>query len=221
MARSVLEPGARQPLGQRVHVIGPSCSGKSTLAERLSRELNLPLVDLDALNWEPGWVALHEADPDEFTRRIGEATAGDAWIVAGSYSGFSRRIFWRRLQSVIWLDLALPTLLTRALARSWRRWRTRELLWGTNYERFWPQLRFWSDDSLPRWITTQHRRKRRDMLGWMASREWAHIRFFRLTTPAEVRQFTDTITAVTGTRAESGTVPDHRPEAARDGVARS
>jgi len=133
-------------IGHRIHVIGSSCSGKSSLAERLARGLAVPLVELDALNWEPNWVGLSTAEPDEFERRLRAATAGDAWVVAGSYARFSERVFWPRLETVIWLDLPLPLLLVRALTRSWRRWRSRELLWGTNYERFWSQFMVWRKD---------------------------------------------------------------------------
>ncbi len=177
-------------IGHRIHVIGSSCSGKSSLAERLARSLAVPLVELDALNWEPNWVGLSTADPDEFERRLRAATAGDAWVVAGSYARFSERVFWPRLETVIWLDLPLPLLLVRALIRSWRRWRSRELLWGTNYERFWSQLMVWrKDESLLWWIATQHRRKRRAMIECMAKPEWAHIRFDRLVSTAEIERF--------------------------------
>ncbi len=180
----------RSGIGQRIHVIGNSCSGKSSLAERLARGLDVPLVELDALNWEPGWVGLSTTDPAEFERRLRAATAGDAWVVAGSYARFSERVFWRRLETVIWLDLPLPILLVRVLTRSWRRWRSREVLWGTNVERFWPQLMVWrKQESLVWWIVTQHRRKRRDMIERMADPAWAHIRFVRLGSTAEIERF--------------------------------
>jgi adenylate kinase family enzyme len=177
-------------IGHRIHVIGNSCSGKSSLAERLARSIALPLVELDALNWEPNWVGLSTTDPGEFERRLRAATAGDAWVVAGSYARFSERVFWPRLETVIWLDLPLHVLLARALTRSWRRWRSKELLWGTNYERFWSQLMVWrKDESLLWWIATQHRRKRRAMIERMANAEWAHIRFIRLVSAAEIERF--------------------------------
>lgn len=177
-------------IGHRIHVIGSSCSGKSSLAERLARTLALPLVELDALNWEPNWVGLSTTDPDEFERRLRDATADDAWIVAGSYARFSERVFWPRLETVIWLDLPLPLLMARALTRSWRRWRSKQLLWGTNYERFWSQLMVWrKDESLLWWIATQHRRKRRAMIERMAKPEWSHIRFIRLVSTAETERF--------------------------------
>jgi adenylate kinase family enzyme len=177
-------------LGSRIHVIGNSCSGKTALASRLSKALDLPLVELDALNWLPGWVGLNATDPTRFERRIREATAGDAWIVAGSYSGFSQRVFWPRLQTLIWLDLPLPTLLWRVVRRSWRRWRTKELLWGTNYERFWPQLMVWrKEESLVWWIVTQHRRKRQEMRRLMADPAWSHVAFVRLDSTRAIHDF--------------------------------
>lgn len=177
------------PIGQRIHVIGSSGAGKSTLGARLASALGVPFVELDALNWEPGWIGLNEADPAEFERRIREATSGHAWVVAGSYSKFSRPLFWDRVQSVIWLDLSMPHLLWRTLTRSWRRWRSNELLWGGNRERFWPHLKVWSKESLVWWIITQHGRKRREMEAARSNPLWAHIRFIRLTSSSEVQAF--------------------------------
>ncbi|MGE5588955.1 MAG: shikimate kinase, partial [Clostridia bacterium] len=66
----------RSPVGRRIHVIGNSCAGKSTLGERLARSLGVPFVELDALSWQPGWVDLNATDPRELERRMSEATAG-------------------------------------------------------------------------------------------------------------------------------------------------
>ena len=118
------------PVGRRIHVIGNSASGKSSLAKRLASALQADFVDLDALNWLPDWFGLNEHDPDELDRRFEHATRGDAWVAAGSYRQFAQRTFWSRLDSVIWLDLPMPLLLWRVLRRSWHRWRTKELLLG-------------------------------------------------------------------------------------------
>ena len=178
------------PIGRRIHVMGNSCSGKSVFGERLAGALQVPFVELDALNWQPGWVGRNETDPEEFESLIAKATAGDAWVVAGSYSSFSQRVFWPRLETVIWLDLPMHLLVWRVLRRSWTRWRSKELLWGTNYERFWPQLMVWKkEDSLVWWIVTQHGRKRRDMRLYMSEPRWRHIRFLRLGSSAEVEGF--------------------------------
>lgn len=178
------------PIGRRIHIIGNSGSGKSTLGVRLAEILDVPFVELDALNWLPGWVGLNETDPAELERRIRAATAGDRWVVAGSYHRFSRRTFWSRLETVIWLDPPLPLLIWRTLSRSWRRWRSKELLWGSNRERFWPQLAVWRrEESLLWWVITQQRRKRRQMRAAQSDPAWARIRFVRLASAAAVRAF--------------------------------
>ncbi len=184
------------PIGRRIHVLGNTGAGKSTVGARLARTLGVSFVELDALNWDPGWIELNATNPEALERRIQVATAEDGWVVAGSYITFSQRVFWPRLQTVIWLDLPLPLLVGRVLVRSWRRWHSKELLWGTNYERFWPQLRVWRQDSLIWWAVTQQRRKRRDMLGYMVDPRWAHIRFVRLTSVAEIAAFTGAVEAV-------------------------
>lgn len=175
------------PVGRRIHVTGNSSSGKSTLGSTLSQLLDARFVELDALNWQPDWVGLNATNPEELERRIRAACAGDSWVVAGSYMRFSQDTFWAQVQTVIWLDLPAPLLLLRMLKRSWRRWRTNELLWGTNYELFWPQFQVWNEeDSLVWWIVTQHTRKRRDMFACMADSRWAHIRFVRLTSVTDI-----------------------------------
>jgi hypothetical protein len=95
-------------IGRRIHVIGNSCSGKSTLGEQLAAALQVPFVELDALNWQPNWVGLNETDPEELERLLRQATKGDGWVVAGSYASFSQRVFWPHLKvwnkekSLVW-----------------------------------------------------------------------------------------------------------------------
>ena len=179
------------PIGRRIHVTGNSCSGKSTLGAGLAAHLRVPFVELDAINWQPGWVSLAEKDPDELERRLAEATTGDGWVVAGSYMTFSKRVFWPRVETVVWLDLPAYRLVWRMLIRSWKRARSKKLLWGTNYERFWPNLKFWNrEDSLAWWIVTQQKRKRMGMYSSMEDRAWRHINFIRLGSNAEIDAFT-------------------------------
>ena len=198
--RDIAEPAETCPVGRRIHVIGNSSSGKSTLAKRLAHALDADFVELDALNWLPGWVGLNETDPEELERRFRHATRGDDWVVAGSYSGFSQRSYWSRLETVIWLDLPMLVLLKRHLARSWRRARSRELLWGTNVEGFWEHFLVWrKEKSLIYWIVTQHGRKRRQMRAWIADERWAHIRFVRLKSGREADAFARSVEAAVRT----------------------
>ncbi|MDF9619500.1 AAA family ATPase [Pseudomonas entomophila] len=100
---------------QRIVILGNSGSGKSTLARDLGARLGLPVVHLDTLFWEPGWV---EPDADRFRDRVREAIASQAWVCEGNYA---RRTFDLRLPRtdlVIWLDTPRLTCLRRVLLRS-------------------------------------------------------------------------------------------------------
>ena len=170
----------------RIIVVGPSCSGKSTLAESLAGLLDVPFVELDALYWKPGWT--HPTD-DEFRANLCQATAGDGWVVAGGYHRHSSLITWPRAQMVVWLDFPMRTIVPRIIARSWKRWRSHELLWGTNTEDFWSQLKIWDQRSLIAFAFTQRRTNRERYIAAMADPQWAHIRFVRLRSPREIRDF--------------------------------
>ena len=183
------------PIGVRIQVTGNSGSGKTTVAELLANVLGADFVDLDALNWQPGWRALNDSDPAELERRFLAATAGERWVASGSYTRHCQRTFWPRLDTIVWLDLPLRICVWRIVRRTWRRWRSRELLWGTNYERLWPNFMVWRKDSLLNWSVTQHRRKRNAMLAYQTDPRWSHIHFVRLTSAREVDSFLAAIAA--------------------------
>jgi adenylate kinase family enzyme len=92
---------------------------------------------------------------------------------------------------VIWLDLPLRVTLPRMVRRTWRRWRTHELLWGTNVEEPWQHLRLWEvNRNLFSYSVVHHRSRRRRILAEMRDPQWAHIRFVHLRSPREVEAFT-------------------------------
>jgi adenylate kinase family enzyme len=133
----------------RLVIVGTSGSGKTTLAMALSAALGLPRVELDAVNWQPGWRDIATHDPDEFVRRIAEAAAGDAWVIDGNYSK-ARAVLWPRATAFIWIDYERPVVMRRVIWRSFTRALSRRELWpGTgNREEF----RRWLDKEHPiRW----------------------------------------------------------------------
>lgn len=172
--------------GKRVIVIGPSCSGKSTLAARLAELLGLKFVELDALYWKPGW---QPSDNEEFAARIREATAGERWVVAGNYTAHTFETIWPRAQTIIWLDFSLALVTYRIVRRSWSRSRNKELLWGTNHEKFWPQLKLWDkENSLISFTISTAARRRAQFAAAMRDERFAHVRFVHLKKPAQVAE---------------------------------
>ncbi len=105
-----------QELGRRICILGPSNSGKSTLAAAIARKLGLPAVHLDQLHHLPGtdwqprptaeFVALHDA-----------AIAGESWVMDGNYSKcMPQRL--QRATGVILLDISVPASLLRYFRRT-------------------------------------------------------------------------------------------------------
>ena len=100
---------------QRIVILGNAGSGKSTLARQIGARLGVPVVHLDTLFWETGWV---EPDAETFRTRVRNAVAGEAWVCEGNYA---RRTFDLRLPRadlVIWLDTPRLTCLKRVILRS-------------------------------------------------------------------------------------------------------
>ena len=91
---------------QRVSVVGTSGSGKSTLGAALAKRLGTEFLELDSVFHQPGWVPLPD---EEFRRRVGDAVAGERWVVDGNYSSKVRDIVWARADTVVWLDLPKRT----------------------------------------------------------------------------------------------------------------
>lgn len=177
-------------IGRRIHVFGSSCSGKSTLAAELAGLLNAPFVELDALNWLPGWVGLDKTDPAYLMERFDAATTSESWVVGGSYHTFATQTFWPRLDTVIFLDLPRWLLLQRVVRRSWRRWRDHELLWGTNYESFWKQFALWrKHESLIWWIWTTYDKKQQQFADIKTDPRWQHIKIIHLRGTWEIAAF--------------------------------
>lgn len=104
-------------LGPRICIMGPSNSGKSTLAQAIGQACDLPVVHLDQLHhlpgtdWQPrpvaAFVALHDA-----------AIRGERWVIDGNYSRcLPQRL--SRATGVILLDVPTVTSLRRYVARCW------------------------------------------------------------------------------------------------------
>jgi len=170
---------------KRLVVSGVTSSGKSTLAEKLSKRFDLSYIELDALYWEPNWQA---APLEVFRARVEKATQAEKWIVAGNYH-VVRDLIWTKAETIIWLDYPLPTVLWQLTRRTFRRWWTQELLWGTNHERFWTHFKLWSTDSLYLWLKKTYWRRKREYPELLALPENRHLTLIRFQYPSETKEW--------------------------------
>ncbi|MBO0754282.1 MAG: (d)CMP kinase [Bradyrhizobiaceae bacterium] len=165
-------------VARRILILGPSGAGKSTLARSIGERLSIPVVHLDALYWNPGWVPSEIA---QFRESIAQAAARDTWIMDGNYTThLDLRL--PRADAVIWLDLPRSIYFRRSLWRSIRNYgRVRDDVGFGCPERF--ELSFFKD-----WVWTypvRGRARHRDLM----SRLSAGVLAITLTSPSEVAQF--------------------------------
>ncbi|TIV70652.1 MAG: AAA family ATPase, partial [Mesorhizobium sp.] len=103
-------------LGDRICILGPSNSGKSTLANAIARKHGLEPVHLDQLFHLPN-TDWEQRPRDEFIALHDAAVAGERWVMDGNYSVCMPQRF-RRATGLILLDVSTPMSLLRYFRRS-------------------------------------------------------------------------------------------------------
>lgn len=166
---------------RRVVVIGVTSSGKSTLAEKLANQFDMKFIELDALHWEPHW---QEAPLEIFRSRVEKATQAERWVVAGNYH-IARDLIWPKAEAIIWLDYPFWTVFGRLTRRTFHRWWTKELLWGTNIEPLSAHFKLWSRDSLYNWLVQTYWRRKREFPILLSRPEYQHLELIRFKHPNE------------------------------------
>src|SRR5437763_7424142 len=101
----------------RLVVVGSSGSSKTTMARALSQSLGVRHIELDALNWGPGWLNRSVDAPEDFVRRVEAAAAGEAWVADGNYSK-ARAVLWPRATGFVWMDTPRRVVMRQVIWRS-------------------------------------------------------------------------------------------------------
>lgn len=102
----------------RTLIVGNSGSGKSTLARRLVSEYSLPHLDLDAIVWEPGLVAIQR--PFNITRLLLTQfiEENNSWVIEGCYGELIRRAL-PDCTELVFLNPGLEACLRNNESRPW------------------------------------------------------------------------------------------------------
>ncbi|MGB3424552.1 MAG: AAA family ATPase [Castellaniella sp.] len=104
-------------LGSRICILGPSNSGKSTLAHAIARHQELPAIHLDQLFHTPNtdWIP---RPVEEFRQLHHDAITQARWVMDGNYSQtLPQRL--ARATGLILLDVPTGISLWRYLRRTW------------------------------------------------------------------------------------------------------
>jgi hypothetical protein len=110
-------------------IASASGCGKTTVGRALAARLDVPFVELDALNHGPDWT---EATAQELRARVLPLVAGDGWVIDGGYRGKLGDLVLEAADVVVWLDLPRRVWLPRLVRRTARRIVGRERLWSGN-----------------------------------------------------------------------------------------
>jgi adenylate kinase family enzyme len=95
-------------------VVGSGGAGKTTFARELGLITDLPVIHLDRLFWNPGWV---ETPAAVWRARVEELASLDEWILDGNYgASLMERI--ARAHAIVFFDISRVVCLVGALERS-------------------------------------------------------------------------------------------------------
>ena len=184
---STEEKPAFPPPGKRIAIIGATGSGKTTLAQQLGEVLDLPVIELDAMHWMPGWT---EKPWDEIRAELDPLTQQERWITDGNYSQL-RDLIWPRADTIIWLDYPFFPIFYRLLIRSLQRAFLKVELWNGNRERF--RDNFLSRDSLFVWLLKSRRKQREKYPIAFKEPKHAHLQVLRFSHPKQTEGWVNTL----------------------------
>ncbi|MDF2697001.1 MAG: adenylate kinaselike kinase [Labilithrix sp.] len=169
--------------GPKIAVVGASGNGKTTLSRRLAQHFAVPHIELDAFCHLPGW---REASNEDFRRNVLAAMdASNGWVMDGAYERKLGNLVYEHADMVVWLDQALPLVVSRLVRRTlWDIVTQRELF---NGNRQTLRYAFLERDALVPYAVKQHYLRRRLYPQKFAAMD--HVELVRLRSPREVRRW--------------------------------
>ncbi|MFB5087445.1 DNA topology modulation protein [Psychrobacillus sp. PGGUH221] len=164
---------------KRILIIGSSGAGKSTLSRKLAEQWKLPIVHLDALFWNPGWVPTPK---QAFREKIQTKLEGNEWIIDGNFdSTLALRAKYADL--IIFLDFPRYLCTYRVFKRAWEyRGKTRPDMGAGCEEKI--------DLEFAQWVWRFPKDVRPGILKVL--REASNVDICILRNPVEVKAFIDT-----------------------------
>lgn len=117
----------------KITIIGQPCSGKSTLAYKISEKLGIPYIHIDRFWFEVGGEKIKPSNKGEIERarsyikeKVEEALKQDAWVSDGWYSKVQSLIS-EQADQIIFFDIPLYRRLFNHLKRMNQPGRHKEL----------------------------------------------------------------------------------------------
>lgn len=135
----------------RLHILGASGSGVTTLGKRLAAHWNITYFDSDAFFWEQTPIPFSvRRDP---TRRdeelLGHLRRTEHWILGGSVIQWSQAIH-ALFEVIVFLHIPQALRLQRLQAREWQRYGTRlqtDRVWKNKFEAFMRWAKDYDEDT--------------------------------------------------------------------------
>jgi adenylate kinase family enzyme len=180
---------------QRIVILGPTGSGKTTLGHKLAAKLGLKAIDLDDLHWKPASEgAWQNRTTEEMLVLADAAAAGDKWIIMGNYSKV-KDVIWARADAFIWINYPFYRVFWQLLRRSVMRAIDKNPICNGNTESW--RLMF-SKKSIIVWLFQSYDRleKRYEEHFAGAGKNLA-ARYIRLRSPRETEAFLQSLKATT------------------------
>jgi adenylate kinase family enzyme len=120
---------------RRIHLVGASGSGTTTLGRALAQTLSIPHFDTDSYFWVPTDPPFQtiRAVPDRHAL-LGPDLARDAWVLSGSLCGWGD-VYIPRFERVVFLAVPIDVRLERVKARERERYGARIAPGGPLHEK--------------------------------------------------------------------------------------